>query len=161
MQTSSRTQAGHSTNDHLAQAASSASAFPLTTESLNAARPGRMPASPDSQNQAMGVRLIWLTFQARVSKKLDTRLGMHMAAYEDNLLIEDIIARVLEIWNTTWVGKYPKALRRDEVLLRFEGNKLPIPGSDILLLADFYRLHTTGANKEIYVPKTRIRKIPP
>ncbi|TFY61288.1 hypothetical protein EVJ58_g4613 [Rhodofomes roseus] len=108
----------------------------------------------------MGVRLIWLTFQARVSKKLDTRLGMHMAAYEDNLLIEelDIIARVLEIWNTTWVGKYPKALRRDEVLLRFEGNKLPIPGSDILLLADFYRLHTTGANKEIYVPKTR--KVP-
>ncbi|KAI0310202.1 kinase-like domain-containing protein [Amylostereum chailletii] len=68
-------------------------------------------------------------------------------------MMEDIIAEIVEGWNPVWTQKYSARLLRQDVSLRLRNNKEPLPNSAYGTLADFYRAHTVGQGKDVYVGK--------
>ncbi|KAI0312078.1 kinase-like domain-containing protein [Amylostereum chailletii] len=129
--------------------------MPMTTETLNAARRNRTNGETNSTSTAtLSIRNIWLQFMARLTpKKLEQRLGSRYQSYPEDMMMEDIIEEVIQGWNPTWIAKYPQPLLRQDVNLRLKDNKEPIMGSSYSTLADFFRAHTTGDKKDIYVGK--------
>ncbi|KAJ8456158.1 hypothetical protein ONZ45_g18803 [Pleurotus djamor] len=118
--------------------------IPLTNKSLHAMRSQGRSASASRQ--------FTVCVTPMVNGKISTFLGGISSSYSSNSMMGDILQATLDNFNLTWVTRMPANLTRDDVLLRWHGNRRFEEGEHGSV-GELYDYHRQAVHSASYLDK--------
>ncbi|KAI0073742.1 kinase-like protein [Panus rudis PR-1116 ss-1] len=101
-----------------------------------------------------GSRNITVVVDPRVGKRVSTDLGRITIPFPADMQMPDVHSHIIDSLNIqSWSLLCSKDLIADDTFLRWKGNVLPMDGSLLLTLGEFYDLHYSATNHAIYFGK--------